>query len=72
MPNDLTGFYNCPDCKSQQMSVTSKDLGFWSFRIDNRGVRVPAKFITTGKTWSRVCPKCGFKGSKDMYYDMKF
>ena len=54
------------------MSVTSKDLGFWSFRIDHRGVRVPANFITTGKTWTRTCPKCGFKASKDMYYDMKF
>lgn len=48
------------------MEVTSKDKGVWSFRIDHRGIRVPVKFIPTGKTWTRKCPKCGFKSSSDV------
>lgn len=58
--------YSCPDCKCDRMEVTSKDLGFWSFRIDKRGIRVPAKFIPTGKTFTRHCPICGLKTSSDV------
>lgn len=61
MPTDWTKIYNCPDCKSQRMTHTFRDDGYWNKVRDKRGILVPGKFFTTGKILMRNCPDCGYK-----------
>lgn len=58
---DWTKLYNCPDCKSQRMTHSTRDDGYWNSHYDKRGFKVPGKFVATGKILERRCPDCGYK-----------